>query len=185
MPANQHNINLIRTKSDTSSQIEAIESSVRKTSTTALIIFLCISVIVGSVYGLYFYKENSQEVQKAELISRVNSLKNKEAYLLAIKDRTKTVEKVMGNQKPWVQMLDLVNTFAAPPNLTSITVDEQDKIAITLRAASLEDVLSTVKSIQSYVETNKIKNPQLVSFQITKTEQYELSISFYAVFSNI
>ncbi len=185
MPANQHNINLIRTRSDSSPEIEAIDASVRKASITALIIFVCIAVITGSVYLLYFYKESSEDARKAELITRVNSLKNKEAYLMAIKDRTKTVEKVMGNQKPWVQMLDLVSTFATPPALTSITVDEQDKIGLTLRASTLEEVLSIVRTIQGYVEANKIKNPQLVSFQISKNETYELTLSFFAIFPSI
>lgn len=185
MPVNQHNINLIRTRSDSSPEIEAIETSVRKASIAALITFLCVAVITGSVYLLYFYKESSEESRKAELITRVNALKNKEAYLQAIKARTKTVEKVMGNQKPWVQMLDLVSTFSKPPALTSITVDEQDRIGLTVRATSLEEVLAIVRTIQEYVEVNKIKNPQLVSFQISKDESYELSLSFFAIFPSI
>ncbi len=185
MAANQHTINLIHTQANASPEIDAIDASVRKAAIFALIGFICVAVITASVYGLYFYQQNREEAEKADLITRVNSLKNKEAYLLAIKDRTKTVEKALGNQKPWIQMLNLVSSFVAPPFLSSITVDEQDKIALIIRSDSLEDILRIVDAMKLNTETNKIKNPQLVSFQILKTGDFEIAISFYAVFTTL
>lgn len=185
MPTTQHTINLIRTKTIVSPEVEAIESSLKKASMITLAVFICISVVVGSTYLLFYYKLNNEETQKKNLITRINSLKNKEAYLLAIKDRTKTVEKAMSNQKPWVQMLDLVNTFATPPALTSISVDEQDKIALTVKTKSLEDILHIAESIITNVNSKRIKNPQLVSFQVLKEGDFEISISFYALFNPI
>ncbi len=185
MPTSEHTINLIRNKSAASPQTEAIEASIKKASTVTLSIFVGVSVILASVYFLFYYQLNGQEEQKRDLITRVNSLKNKEAYLLAIKARTKTVEKVMANQKPWVEMLDLVYTFAAPPSLSSISVDEQNKILLTIRTQTLEEILRIVQAIASNVEANKIKNPQLVSFQLVKNGFFEISVSFFAVFGNI
>lgn len=185
MAANQHTINLIHTQANTSPEIDAIEASVRKTAIFALIGFICVAVITASVYGLYFYQQSREEQEKTQLLTRVNSLKNKEAYLLAIKDRTKTVEKVLGNQKPWIQMLDLVNSFVTPPSLSSITVDEQDKIALIIKTESMEDILRIVEAMKVNAVANKIKNPQLVSFQILKTGSFEIAIAFYAIFTTI
>lgn len=185
MAANQHTINLIHTQANASPEIDAIDASVRKAAIFALIGFICVAVVTASVYGLYYFQQSREEAEKAELVSRVNSLKNKEAYLLAIKDRTKTVEKVLANQKPWIQMLDLVNSFASPPALSSITVDEQDKIALIIKTESLEDILGIVDAMRLNAEANKIKNPQLVSFQILKTGAFEIAISFYAIFTTL
>lgn len=185
MAANQHTINLIHTQANTSPELEAIDTSVRKAAIVALIGFVCVAIITASVYLLYYYKQNKMEGEKTELISRVNSLKNKEAYLLAIKDRTKTVEKVLGNQKPWIQMLVLVNAFASPPALSSITVDEQDKVALIIKTESMEDILRIVDTLRQQVAANKIKNPQLVSFQILKNGTFEIATSFYAIFTTL
>jgi hypothetical protein len=185
MPTINNTINLIRTNTNESRQFDAIEISVRKTAMIGLLIFISLSVVIGSVYALFYYKLDNQEAEKKALITRVNSLKNREAYLLAIKDRTRTVEKVMGNQKPWAQMLDLVSTIAVPPSLMSILVDEQDKIALTIKTQSLENVLHIVESIIANVDAAKIKSPQLNSFQMVKDGYFEVSISFYAVFNTL
>lgn len=185
MAANQHTINLIHTQSNVSPELDAIDASVRKATVVTLIVFICVAVVTASVYVLYYFKQQTVDDEKKELITHVNTLKNKEAYLLAIKDRTKTVEKVLLNQKPWIQVLNLVNTFASPPLLSSITVDEQDKIALIIKVDSLEEVLRIVDSLKQYVSQNKIKNPQLVSFQILKNGSFEISISFYAVFATV
>lgn len=185
MAANQHTINLIHTQANASPELDAIDASIRKATIIALIGFICVAVITASVYGLYYYRQSREEEEKAQLITRVNSLKNKEAYLLAIKDRTKTVEKALGNQKPWIQMLVLVNSFASPPTLSSITVDEQDKIALNIKTESMEEILQIVDAMKLNVQANKIKNPQLVSFQMLKTGTFEIAISFYAIFTTL
>lgn len=185
MPTTNNTINLIRTKTNTSPQFDAIEQSIRKTAMIGLGVFICLSIVIGSVYALFYYKLDTQEAEKKELITRVNSLKVKEAYLLAIKDRTKTVEKVMGNQKPWANMLDLVSTFATPPTLMSLSVDEQDKIGLVIKTESLENVLHIIELIIENVQAAKIKSPQLNSFQMVKNGNFEVSISFYALFNTL
>ncbi len=185
MPVNQHSINLIRTKTNISPENKAVEQSVRKNSIIFLVIFVLLSFVVGTIYLYYSNKINIATAQKRELSNRVNALKNKEAYLLAIKDRTKTVKKAMENQKPWIQMLNLVNTFTFPPALTSISVDEQDKILLSINCPNLEDVLRIVDVLIVNVQDAKIKNPQLVSFRLTKTGTYGITISFFAIFNKI
>lgn len=182
MPTTQNTINLIRTKTSESPQLDAIEVSLRRTGYIAIIGFLCLSVITGSVYAFFSHELSKYKTEQSELITRINSLKTKEGYLLAIKDRTKTVEKAMSNQKPWGQMLDLVATFTAPPALVNIAVDEQNKIVLTLKTGSLEQILSIVDTISNHVNAGKIRSPQLISFQFGKSGDFEISLSFYAMF---
>jgi hypothetical protein len=182
MPTSPNTINLIRTKTSSSPQLDAIEASLRRTGYIGVVLFLCASCVIAMVYFLFYFEESSLQKEKADLTRRVNAAKNKEGLLLAIRDRTKTVEKAMANQKPWVKVLDLVETFAVPPNLGTITVDEQNKVVITLKAASLDEVLKMVNTIIASAKDNHLKDPQLISFQFGKGGIAELSVSFSAVF---
>jgi hypothetical protein len=56
---------------------------------------------------------------------------------------------------------------------------------VTLKSTSLENILSTVDTISGHVISGKIKNPQLQSFQFGKNGEFEVSVSFFAVFDSI
>src|SRR6185369_1581387 len=142
MPTSPDTINLIRTKTSSSPQIDAIESSLRRTAYIAVALFLCTGITMAIVYYLFYFQNLTLQKEKASLIARINADKNKEGFLIAIKDRTKIVQKVMANQKPWTLMMDLVATFAKPPLLTTFTVDEQNKIVLGIKSDSLDDVLT-------------------------------------------
>jgi hypothetical protein len=182
MPNQLNTINLIRTKTSSSPQLEAIELSLRKSGMYGLVAFLCIGVVLGLVYTLSSYQLQAYENEKEQLVSRINASKNKEGLLIAIKDRTKVVEKVVKNQKPWTKILDLVATFAQPPLLTNITADDQNKVTITVKSQSLDSVRTMIGIILDHTKNNQIKNPQIVSFQIAKKGGVELTISFFAIF---
>ena len=182
MPNQPNTINLIRTKTSSSPQLEAIESSLRKSSIAALIGFISLGVILAIVYGLYYFQLQNFESEKTQLTNRINAVKNKEGLLIAIKDRTKVVDKVMKNQKPWIKILDLVATFATPPLVTNITVDDQNKVTIAVKSQSLDSVVDMVNIILAHTKENTIRNPQIISFQVAKKGGIELSISFFAVF---
>lgn len=182
MPTSPNTINLIRTKTSSSPQMEAIEASLKKSSYIGLALFLGVSVILALLYGLFYFENGNLQKQKTQLIADINSQKSKEGLLLAIKDRTKTVEKAMATQKPWTETLDLVSTFATPPLLSTISVDEQNKVTLSVKADSLDDLLTMVNTIITHTKEDKIRNPQLLSFQVGKTGQVELTISFFALF---
>lgn len=182
MPNQPNTINLIRTKTSSSPQLEAIESSLKKSGLIGLVAFICVGVVLGIVYTLYYVRLQNLENEKTQLTNRINAAKNKEGLLIAIKDRTNVVSKVIKNQKPWVKILDLVATFAAPPLLTNIAVDDQNKVTISVKSQSLDNVFDLVNTILSHTKENKIKNPQILSFQIAKKGGVELTISFFAVF---
>jgi hypothetical protein len=182
MPTSLNTINLIRTKTSSSPQLDAIEASVRRSAYIAVAAFLCIGVTAAIVYYLFYFENLNLQKEKTQLIARINAEKNKEGFLIAIKDRTKIVQKVMENQKPWTKTLDLVATFAIPPTLASLSVDEQNKVVLGIKAGSLDQVLYMINTIIVHTKENRIRNPQLLSFQIGKKGEVELSISFFALF---
>jgi hypothetical protein len=185
MPTSDNTINLIRTKTSNSPQLEAIERSLRKSAVIGLVSCICIAVLCGSVLTLLQMQLTGQEVEQSQLLNEINSLKTKEGYILAIKERTQTVAKAMTGQKPWAKMLDLVYTFAKPPGLLGIAVDEQDKIVLHIQTTSLEEILGITELIIRHVNTGNIKNPQLLSFQFGKNGTFDISISFFALFDTI
>jgi hypothetical protein len=182
MPTQQNTINLIRTKTSSSPQLESIETSLRRTGMIGLVIFLCVSVVLGSVYTFYFFENQKLQSEKSALIERINAQKNKEGFLLAIKDRTKLVQKAMASQKPWIQTIDLVSTFVTAPFLTSMTVDELDKVTLSVSANSLDNILIMISSIIEDAKHNKLRNPRLASFVVGKKGAIDLTISFTAKF---
>ena len=182
MPTSLNTINLIRTKTSTSPQLDAIEGSIRRSAYVGVGLFLCIGVTMAIVYYLFYFQNMSLQKEKATLIGVINAEKNKEGLLIAIKDRTKIVQKAMESQKPWTKTLDLVATFAIPPSLASLSVDEQNKVVIGIKAGSLDEVLYMVNTIIAHTTDKKIRSPQLLSFQVGKKGEVEMSISFFALF---
>ncbi|OGG30580.1 hypothetical protein A3A63_01905 [Candidatus Gottesmanbacteria bacterium RIFCSPLOWO2_01_FULL_46_9] len=182
MPTSLNTINLIRTKTSSSPQLDAIEASVRRSAYIGVAAFLCIGVIMAIVYYLFYFENLKLQKEKTQLIDRINAEKNKEGLLIAIKDRTRIVQKAMGSQKPWTKTLDLVATFASPPTLSSLSVDEQNKVVLGAKAGSLDEVLYMVNTIIVHTKENRIKNPQLISFQLGKNGEVEATISFFALF---
>jgi hypothetical protein len=88
----------------------------------------------------------------------------------------------MTSKKPWAQLLDQINTFVVPPVLSSITVDDQNKIVLTVNAGSIDTILPIVNALIGLAQANHLISPQLVSIQISKTGNVIASFSFSAVF---
>ncbi len=175
-------INLIRTKTTGSPQLGAIESGFRRSGYVGLISFLCIGILVGVLYVLFSAEEQNLLSQKEEYVKRVNSDKQSEGFFRSIKDRTRIVENTMASKKPWSQLLDEVSAVVAPPVLSGITVDEQNKITITVNSGSIDSILSILNALIAQAQPNRFVNPQLTSFQISKTGDVTASFSFSAVF---
>jgi hypothetical protein len=92
------------------------------------------------------------------------------------------VEKAISNQKPWTEVLDLVTIVASPPALSSIAVDEQNKVVNAVQAGSLEEVYTLVNAIIMQENEKRLRSPQLLSLQFGKKGEIDLSFSFYALF---
>ena len=182
MASKPNNINLIRTKASSSPQIDVLEASLRRSAYICLITFVSLAAITGVVYGLFYFQRSKLQNERQQLLVRVNNGKNKEGLLVAIKDRTKIVQRAMQNQKPWTKMFDIVYSFVQPPQLESLSVDEQNKMLLTIRTASVDEMAAIVDSIISYAKDSKILNPQLLSLQFGRSGSLEITVSFFAFF---
>jgi len=180
--ATPNTINLIRTKTTNSPQLGAIESSLRRTGYVGLVLFLSIGLLVGALYLLFSTEEKNLLSQKADLVQRVNGYKQTEGFFSSIKDRTRIVENTMTSKRPWSQLLDETTAIVLPPVLSRITVDDQDKISITVNAGSIDMLLPIVNALIAQTKANRFVNPQLTSFQISKTGLVVATFSFVAVF---
>jgi hypothetical protein len=175
-------INLIRTKTTNSTQFDAIETSLRRSGYIFLIFVLCTGLLLGVLYVLFSSEEKNLLSQKSEYVARVNSDKNAEGIFRSIKDRTRIVESTMTSKKPWSQLLDDINAIETPPVLSRISVDNQNKIVMTVNADSINTLLPIVNALIARAQTNRFVNPQMTSFQISKTGDVIASFSFLAVF---
>jgi hypothetical protein len=180
-----NNINLIRTKTSSSPQLEAIEASLKKTGYLGLAIICSIGIVAGIVYIFLLQQKTYLEATKENLGKEITKNIQKEGMYISIKDRTRIVKLVMANQKPWTQLLDRVATIVSPPALTDITVDDLGKITISIRAGSVDTILNTANALIEQANQNHIINPQLISFQIGKTGSITATITFFVVFQNI
>jgi hypothetical protein len=180
-----NNINLIRTKTSSSPQLEAIEGSLRKTAYIALVAVCSVGLIIGIVFFILFQEKTYLETSKQNLQREVTKNIQKEGMYRSIKDRISTVKQVMGNQKQWSQSLDRIMVFVSPPVLSDFSVDDLGKITISLKAESVDSILTTVNGLVSEAKNKRIVNPQLLSFQIGKTGSITATISFSMVFNTL
>ena len=78
MPTNPTTINLISTKTGLSPQLELIESSLRRASIIAILVFLAVGFLVGGLYMYFLSQLTSLGATRTELRSQINTAKNKE-----------------------------------------------------------------------------------------------------------
>jgi hypothetical protein len=180
--ASFNTINLIRTKTTSSPQLEAIERSLRQTGIIGLILFLSTSLIIGIIYGLVSMRYGTLQEEKKTVLTELNTYMQSEIYYRSIKARTSIVEKTLGSQKPWATLLDRIYAFVQPPVLTNISVDEQNKITFNIISDSLESILDIVNAIIVQTKENTISKPKLVSIQIAEDSKIHVSFTFIAIF---
>ncbi len=182
MASSQNTINLIRTKTSSSPQLEAIEASLKKTGYVGLIGFLSVSFVLVVVYLFFFQEKNRLQTIHESLTNQLIANSQKEAMYVSIKDRTNIVSKALTSQRPWTQLLDQITSFVQPPTLSDISVDDQGKITMSIKADSVDSMLQVINGIIAETQNNEIVNPQLVSFQLGKNDSIQSTISFFGVF---
>lgn len=124
------------------------------------------------------------ETKQTEM-AKVSSQKSKEGIYISIQDRTKVISSVLASQRPWTKVLDRVSSFVSPPELTSVSVDDQNKMVLSISSSSLESVLTIVNAVIAEAQAKHFINPQLLSLQIGTNGTVQLSIAFLALFENL
>ncbi|OGG11491.1 hypothetical protein A2Z00_03530 [Candidatus Gottesmanbacteria bacterium RBG_13_45_10] len=182
MATSPDTINLIRTKTGNSSQVEAVEASLRNTAFIGVALFVFVGVITGLTYIYFSFQQQSLTDTKNQLVQQVNNSQAKEGLLLSIKARTQTVAKAMANQRPWARLLDNISSIVSPPTLASVAVDERNKIVVVIRTVTVDQLVHIVEAFIKEAQDNRIRAPQILSFQLDKTGEAQISISFTAIF---
>jgi hypothetical protein len=182
MPASANTINLLSSKAGLSPQIELIQRSIKRISSISVVVFLLAAVSVGGLYYYYTTQQRTLEAERDSLRNQIRAASINEGLLISIKDRTRIVERAMTSQRPWGDMLDLLGTIATPPALSSISVEEDNKIKITIQSASINEIAQPVEQLIAYAKEGKIRNPELTSVQFEKDGLVSVSIAFVAVF---
>lgn len=179
MPTSPNTINLIATKTGLSPQLELIENSLQRASTIGVVIFLAAGLLVGALYFYYSSTLTNLEAVRTELRSQINAAKNNEGLLISIKDRTRTVEKAMNSQHQWAQTLDLVGTAAVPPALSAISVDDENKIEVTVQGTSIDELVAPITTFTAYAKEGRIRNSELRSVQFGKNGIVTMTVAFH------
>ena len=180
--ATSNTINLIRTKTSNSPQLDTIEVSLRRSGFIGIILFLSAGLFIGVLYMLFSAEQQNLEAQRQVYDSRITKDQTIEGFFRSIKDRTRIVSSTMNNQRPWAKLLDEVAIFAPPNVLSDISVDNQNKIIVSVNTASLDAFLPVVDAMISEAQAKHLISPQLISFQISKSGSILASFSFTAVF---
>lgn len=182
MPTNPNTINLINTKTGLSPQLARIETSLRRAATVAIIVFLAAGLLVGALYFYYSSQLTTIEATRTQLRGQISAAKNSEGLLISIKDRTRIVEKAMDSQRPLAEMLELLSFVAVPPALSSVSVDEDSKIEISIQANTIDEILPPIEALIAYANDGRVRSPELRSVQFGKDGTVSVSIAFNAVF---
>jgi flagellar basal body-associated protein FliL len=175
-------INLIRSKTISSPQHDAIAESLKKSGLIMIILFISIGLLVGVLNILFSTEEKNLLTQKEQYSTRIENDREIEGFFRSIKDRTHIVRLTIESKKPWSQLLDQVKTIAAPPELMNIAVDEHNIILLTISAESVDSIVPIANSLIAQAEASRLTQPQLVSLNISKTGKVTASFSFIAVF---
>lgn len=181
MPAS-NTINLLSTKAGLSPQTELIQRSIKRISSISVVVFLLSAISIGGLYYYYTTQQRTLEAERDNLRNQIRAASINEGLLTSIKDRTRIVERAMVSQRPWGEMLDLLGTIATPPALSSITVEDDNKIKITIQSNSIGDIAQPVEQLIAYAKEGKIRSPELTSVQFEKDGVVSVSIAFMAVF---
>lgn len=182
MPISPNTINLIATKTGLSPRLELIENSLQRASTVGVVMFLGAGLLVGALYFYYFSSLSALEKTQTQLRSQINAAKANEGLLTSIKDRTRTVELAMNSQRQWAQTLDLLGTVAVPPALSAVSVDEENKIEITVQARVIDDLLAPVSTLMAYANEGRLRNTELRSVQFDKNGLVTMTVTFHTGF---
>ena len=171
-------INLIRTKTRLSPEMLIFAERLRVISWAGLIGTIIIGILTGLLYLEFQRERQGVAEQKQQLLASIAANARKESLFIALKDRIPLVSRALNSEKPWGNILDTVALVAAPPTLYSVTVDDHQVVQLNLKSNSFDEVAGWVARVINLVNQQKVRSPQLVSFQFAKEGTILVSLSF-------
>ena len=79
-------------------------------------------------------------------------------------------------------MFDTLSTVVTSGQMTAVSLDDHNKVLLTIHAQSITDVISITDTLIKQTTTNLVRSPQLVSLTLGKDGGVNVGLSFIAVF---
>lgn len=176
-------INLISPQTNVPGDVSRVLESLQRVSSISLVVFLVVSVAIGSIYLVMRASFESSRTRRDQLRSQVSALADTEALLVALRGRLKVADKILTSQVSWGQAIGRITQLVPSPKLSSVAVDEKHRVVLTIQTSSLEDNFPILTALVADVEAKRILSPEIVSFQLDKDGISHLAISYYPVLS--
>lgn len=176
-------INLLYTQADRSPALATIEQHIQQVSYWLVSGVLLVGLVAGGVYLYLLGVVKSQEAARDRVAQAVDAQKDKEGLFLSIKERSKIVGRVTGAQKPWAKVVDIAGSFIPPEYISYLTVSEEtNKVILSLVLPSFDRVYPFIDAVAAGVGVGAVRQVELTSFAMGKTDAVELTISFVPSF---
>jgi len=181
MVGQQETINLFKSKAVTEKFVDA-GVQLKRMSFFALVALIGTGALVGMLYVAVRTTYENRVSEKERLSQTLRQYNTREGLFLSVKERVGVVKKVDATRKPWVQILDATARVVTPPSLQAIVQDTEDRMALNIKVASLEETVAMAQTVLALHDENRIKSPQLISLTINKDGVIQFGFSFIPVF---
>ncbi len=175
-------INLIQTKPETSAQTGVVTVFFWRLSLWVLAIFIVSGILAGGVYSYLKIQYDRLATARQELSQIITQNALKEGLLFSIKQRTALITKIMGIQQPVGRVFDMLTSFIPPGQMSDVSVDDKNNVTLSIRAASIDEVISITDVLIKQATAKQIRAPQLISLKFGTTGDIDVGLSFIAVF---
>ena len=171
-------INLYKSRSRLSADEAVLLSRLRIVAAVITSIVLIAGVIVGIMYFAAQLRYNSATSEKATLLKRMSLSANKEAYLHLLEYRLPIIARIITNQHPWQDILNLSEQIVPAQSLQSITFGTNNTIQLAITVNSIADVKTIVDQARALSMSGTMKNPSINSLQQQKNGKINAIIEF-------
>lgn len=175
-------INLLRTQSVLSQEELAFLERFRVISGMIIAVVLGIGIFVGGAYLAAKFQYDRLEERRVTLARSITAQAKKQILLLSLQDRIPIIQKTIEAQYPWDTVVENLVSVVRPPFLKTLVIGDNNLLAITAQADSLEDVEVMVKEILKQTTEKKIRSPYISSMQVSHNGKIDINFSFIPIF---
>ena len=175
---NEMSINLLRTQSTLTQEEVLLLAKLRVAAIVVTAIVLCIGVFVGVSFMAAKFRLDSLTAQQTEANRQLVLNSKKEVLLLSLKSRLPLINKGVALQYPWQSILATVSQIVVPPNLHTLSIDENNVLSLDVSANSLEEIQDMINKTSTLSQSNNLKSPHIQSLQSQTGGKLDATIQF-------
>ena len=176
--ASNSDINLLAVKTNKIINLSGIEKEFKRVSYFLLILLIFTGIGTAIFFTIAKNQQQSLLREKESLISIIKNDLIKEGLYLSVKERVAVAGNVTKILKPWDKAIEYALDLASPPDLSSISLDENQLITLQINAGSIDTALEIINSLSKMFSDKKIINPRLVSLSLGGDEKVALSVAY-------